>query len=218
MEPRARGRVKQKPRAARRGAERLCYKDCACRSSNPSPTSAKAGAPTSSSGCATAIRGDAGRAPARLFVRRLAQPIGLHARRRRRRASRRRRWRSSTRRVDADRPAAAPGRASAARRRRRRAVRADRGRDDGGVRRAGEGRRRRGRRALRRAGLSLRGGVDESRAQEPRGHPARRVRGARGEDGAAGLGARTSARRRRTRRPARRSSARACRSSPTTST
>ena len=54
--------------------------------------------------------------------------------------------------------------------------------------------------------------------QEPRGHPARRVRRAGGEDGARTDGRPTSAPRRPTRPPAPRSSARACRSSPTTST
>ena len=47
--------------------------------------------------------------------------------------------------------------------------------------------------AFRRAGLSLRRGVDQPGAQEPRGHPARRVRRAGGEDGAGRVGARLRA-------------------------
>ena len=72
--------------------------------------------------------------------------------------------------------------------------------------------------ALRRAGLSLRRGVDEPGAQEPRRHPARRVRRAGRQDAAPRWAARLRAARRRTRRRAPSSSARACRSSPTTST
>ena len=52
-----------------------------------------------------------------------------------------------------------------------------------------------GRRAVRRAGLSLRRGVARSGAAQPRGHPPRRIRGARREDGRARLGARLRARR-----------------------
>ena len=114
---------------------------------------------------------------------------------------------------------AAPGRASAARRRRRRAVRPDRRGDDGGLRRAGEGRRRR--RWPTRFGVPVYLYEEASAnpaAQEPRRHPPRRVRGARGEDGAAGLGAGLRARRAARVRRRDRSSARACRSSPTTST
>ena len=55
-------------------------------------------------------------------------------------------------------------------------------------------------------------------AQEPRGHPPRRVRRARGEDGDGRLGARLRPARAAPVAPARRSSARGCRSSPTTST
>ena len=47
-----------------------------------------------------------------------------------------------------------------------------------------------GRGAVRAAGLSLRRGVDQPGAQEPRGHPPRRVRRAGGEDGEPRLDAR----------------------------
>ena len=87
------------------------------------------------------------------------------------------------------RSAHAQGRTSAHGRRGRGAVHPDRRRDDGGVRAAGEVDRRRRRRAFRRADLPLRRRVVESSAQEPRRHPARRVRRARGEAGAAGMGA-----------------------------
>ena len=116
-----------------RTRNRLCYNRGACRSSNPSPTSAKAdGRGHRPPGAGHS--GDARRPPARPFIRRLAQPVGLHARRRRGRGQggnpralrgRRRRHRS----------AHAPRRTSAAWRGRRRAVRSDRGRDDGGLRR-----------------------------------------------------------------------------------
>ena len=73
-------------------------------------------------------------------------------------------------------------------------------------------------RPLRRAGLSLRGGGVDARAAQPRGHPARRVRRAGREDGATGMAARLRARGPARERAAPPSSARACRSSPTTST
>ena len=86
--------------------------------------------------CAGAIR--RGRRPAaRRQAGRVAQPHRLHVRRRRRPGQRGRRWRCSTRAIARHRPAAALRRAPAHRRRRRRAVRADRGRDDGRLRRAG---------------------------------------------------------------------------------
>ena len=109
-------------------------------------------------------------------------------------------------------------RASAPRRRRRRAVRADRGRDDGRCVALARRRSARGRDTIRRAGLPLRRGGVEPGAAEPRRHPPRRVRRAGGEDGDAGMGARLRPAGAASDAPARRSSARACRSSPTTST
>jgi len=130
-------------------------------------------------------RRDAARAdgaPTRPFVGRVASPVGLHAGRgrRRRRGRRARLVRARRCRHRSARPSR---RASAPRRGRRRALRPDRRRDHGRLRRAGEEGRRRSRVAVPAAGLSLRRGVGESGAQEPRGHPARRVRRARGEDG-----------------------------------
>ena len=78
----------------------------------------------------------------------------------------------------------------APRRGRRRPVRADRGRHDGRLRRAREARRRRRRRTIRRAGLPIRRSLDQPGAEEPRGYPSRRVRGAGGQDGDRRLGAR----------------------------
>ena len=101
---------------------------------------------------------------------------------------------------------AASGRASPPRRGRRGPLRPDRGGDDGGLRRAGEGR---GRRRSPNGSdvpvyLYEEASANPAR-QEPRRHPARRVRGAGGEDGAGRTGRRTSARRRPTRPPAPRS-------------
>ena len=160
----------------------------------------------------------AGRAAARRLVGRVAQPVGVHARRRRRRRSRPRRWRSSSR----------PSRAI------------DLRTHQGEHPRLGavdvvpfvpiEGVTMEDCVALAKevgAAVAERFGVPvylyeeasaNPAAQEPRGHPPRRVRRARGKDGGARSGRRTSDPRRRTRRPAPRSSARACRSSPTTST
>ena len=187
MEPRA-GRRQTKSPAAARG-ERLCYKDAACRSSNRSPTSAKDAAPTSSNGWPTRSARPR-RPPARPFVRRVAQPLGLHARRRRRRGRRPRSSRSSTspsrRSICAS--TAASIRASAPSTscrscRSKASTMADcvaLAKDVGAA--VAE--------RFARAGLSLRGGLREPRAEEPRRHPARRVRGAGREDGVAGLGAR----------------------------
>ncbi len=161
---------------------------------------------------------DARRPPARPLVGCVAQPLGVHAGRRRAPRSKRRPSRSSrsppTRSICGSTSGEHP---------RLGAVDVvpfvpDRGRHDGRLRRARQGRRRRRRRSLRRPRLPVRGGVGQPGAQEPRGHPPRRVRGAGGEDGVAGLGARlrTGGAAPVGRRVGR--SARACRSSPTTST
>ena len=132
---------------------------------------------------------DAGRSAARPLVGRIAQPIGAHARRRRRRRSRRRSSRCSTPRVEA----------------------IDLRTHQGEHPRIGavdvvpfvpiEGVTMADCVALAKEvgaavaerfavpGLSLRGGVGQPRPQEPRGHPPRRVRRTRRQDGAAGLGA-----------------------------
>ena len=120
--------------------------------------------------------------------------------------------------LDAHRPAHAPGRASAPRRGRRRAVHPDRGRDDGRLRGAGRAVGAEVAHALRPAGVPLRRGRDDTGPAQSRGHPSRRVRRAGRQDAAAGVGARLRAGRAASRRPAPPSSARACRSSPTTST
>ena len=73
-----------------------------------------------------------------------------------------------------------PGRAPADGRGRRGALHPDRRRRHGRVRGARARGRRRGGRALRRPGLPLRGRRDLARTAQPRGHPARRVRGPRG--------------------------------------
>ena len=86
-------------------------------------------------------------------------------------------WRWSNAAVAADRPAPAAGRASADRRGRRRAVRADRGRDDGGVRGARHGRREQpSRSASACRPTSTRRRRARPVAAEPRGHPPRRIR------------------------------------------
>ncbi len=130
---------------------------------------------------------DAGRSPARPFGRRLPQPLRLHA------GGGRAGGQGGDagafcRRARRHRLAAAPGRASASRRRRCRAVRSHRGCLHGRMRGACEGRRSRDRRTLSGPGLSLRGGLGQPRAQEPRRHPPRRVRRAGGEDGLRRLG------------------------------
>ena len=148
-----------------------------------------------------------------------APSVRAHLRRRPRAAARARCSRCSRPTLARDRPAPPSRRAPAARRRRRRAVRADRGRDDGRLRRAGaRGRRRGGRRASacrssstkrppprRRAATSRTSAAASSRASPPR---------SRSPEWAPDFG--PAAPHRHGRR--RRSSARACRSSPTTST
>ena len=173
-------------------------------SSSPFPTSAKDGGPTSSSGIADAIRCTPGVRLLDHSVGRLAQPIGLHAGRRRGGRSRRATLALFEAGGRRDRPAHASGRASAPRRGRRRALRADRRGDDG-----------RSASALAKevgAAVAERFGVPVYLYEEASADPARRnledIRRGEFEGLAAKMaapgGRRISARRRRTRRPARR--------------
>ena len=204
-------------RSAGIGTSTAC--DQAMRSSNACPTSARAAVPTSSTRSSTAVARVPGVRAARLLVRPVAQPVGVHARGRRRRRSK----------APSSRCSRPPSPAID--------LRTHRGEHprlgavdvvpfipiegvtmDECVALAKE--------TAAEVADAIRGaGVSSTRRRRRR--PARRnledirrgeFEGLAGEDGDAGVGARLRPARARIRPPARRSSARACRSSRTTST
>ena len=186
MRPRA-GRRQTKTQPRRR-ANRLCYKEAhADHRIHPQRQRRPPAGGHRTPGAGHSR--DAGRPPARPFRRRLAQPLGVHARRRRSRRSKPRSSRSL-------RSPSTPSTCATHRGEHPRLGAVDvvpfvpiegvtmaecvaLAKDVGAA----------GGRTLPGPRLSLRGSVDQPGAEEPRRHPPRRVRRAGGEDGVGRLGA-----------------------------